>query len=200
VVWGGCQPQPWHYGIISTPQVTLSLQIWGQPGRCNGIRVHLFALEPAHQRLKHFAYVYYGCLKQSEVDISLNHDVTTSFSLRKWPWVPKSRANLAGVMYRGAIICPWDSIPMAQTLFICLTWMYEWSEVDISHNHDVMASFLLHKWPWLLINSSECMKRDNIYVGTKTRKFPLPVMGMPVCILGSVRVLAFYLDPLPELY
>ncbi len=32
------------------------------------------------------------------------------------------------------------------------------------------------------------------------RKFPLPVMGMQVCVLGSVRVLAFYLDPLPELY
>jgi hypothetical protein len=29
-----------------------------------------------------------------------------------------------------------------------------------------------------------------MYVGTKTRKFPLPVMNMPVCVLGSVRVLA----------
>jgi hypothetical protein len=28
--------------------------------------------------------------------------------------------------------------------------------------------------------------RINIYVGTKTHKFPLPVMDMPVCILGSV--------------
>ncbi len=36
VVWSGCQPQPSHYGIISTPQVTLSPQIWGQPGHCNG--------------------------------------------------------------------------------------------------------------------------------------------------------------------
>ncbi len=41
------------------------------------------------------------------------------------------------------------------------------SEVDISLNHDVMASFLLHKWPWVLINSSECMKRDNIHVVTE---------------------------------
>ena len=33
-------------------------------------------------------------------------------------------------------------------------------------------------------------KTDVIYVGTKVRKFPLPVMDMPVRILGSVRVLA----------
>jgi hypothetical protein len=39
-----------------------------------------------------------------------------------------------------------------------------------------------------------------MYVGTKTRKFPLPVMDMPVPVLGSVRVLAFFWDPLPELY
>ncbi len=31
-------------------------------------------------------------------------------------------------------------------------------------------------------------------------KFPLPVMDMPVCVLGSVRVLAFFWNPLPELY
>ncbi len=31
---------------------------------------------------------------------------------------------------------------------------------------------------------------DDVYVGTKMRKFPLPVMDMPVHILGSVRILA----------
>jgi hypothetical protein len=45
-----------------------------------------------------------------------------------------------------------------------------------------------------------CWLIFGIYVGTKMPKFPLPVMGMPVRILGSVRVLTFYLDPLPELY
>ena len=76
VVWRGYQPQPWHYGIIFTPQVTLSPQMWDQLGRCNSIsiRVHSFALETAYQWLKHFVYVYYGCIKWSEVDISLNHD------------------------------------------------------------------------------------------------------------------------------
>jgi hypothetical protein len=29
-----------------------------------------------------------------------------------------------------------------------------------------------------------------MYVGTKTRKFPLPVMDMPVHVLGSVCILA----------
>jgi hypothetical protein len=40
----------------------------------------------------------------------------------------------------------------------------------------------------------------HICVGTKMREFPLPVMDMPVCILGSIRVTAFFLDPLLELY
>ncbi len=39
-----------------------------------------------------------------------------------------------------------------------------------------------------------------IYVVIKMRKFPLPVMDMPVRVLGSVCVLAFVSDPLPELY
>jgi hypothetical protein len=34
-------------------------------------------------------------------------------------------------------------------------------------------------------------KSRHVYVGTKMCKFHLPVMDMPVCVLGSVRVLAF---------
>ncbi len=33
-----------------------------------------------------------------------------------------------------------------------------------------------------------------VYVGTKMHKFPLPVMDMPVRLLGSVRVMAFFLE------
>jgi hypothetical protein len=40
----------------------------------------------------------------------------------------------------------------------------------------------------------------SINVGAKTRKSPLPVMDMLVCVLGSVRILAFLGDPLLELY
>ncbi len=56
VVWGGYKPQPWCNDIISTPQVTMSPQIWGRFGWCNGIRVHLYSLETAYQWLKHFIY------------------------------------------------------------------------------------------------------------------------------------------------
>ncbi len=63
--------------------IELTSQIWGQLGRCNGIRVQPYALEIAYQWLKHFVYVYYGCMNQSEVDISLKHDVMASFSLLK---------------------------------------------------------------------------------------------------------------------
>ena len=60
VIWGEYQPQPWCWGIISTPQLKLNPQIWGQLGRCNGIRVKSYALETAYQWLKHFVCVFYG--------------------------------------------------------------------------------------------------------------------------------------------
>ncbi len=41
---------------------------------------------------------------------------------------------------------------------------------------------------------------DDVYVGTKMRQLPLPVMDMTVRVLGSVNVLAFFWDPYPELY
>ena len=49
----GYQHQPWCYGKIFTPQVNLSLKIWGQPGRCNEIRVHPYSLKTAYQCRKH---------------------------------------------------------------------------------------------------------------------------------------------------
>ena len=52
VVWGEYQPQPWCCsGIISPPQVNPNPKIWGQLGRCKGIRVHPYALETAYQWL-----------------------------------------------------------------------------------------------------------------------------------------------------
>ena len=55
--WSGYQPQPWRCGIIFTPQVTLTSQIWGQLGRCNDVRVHPYSLETTYQWLKHYIYV-----------------------------------------------------------------------------------------------------------------------------------------------
>jgi hypothetical protein len=80
-VWSEYQPQPWCFCNIFTPQVTLSPQIWGQLGQCNGIRVQPCVLETAYQMLKHFVHVWWGYGKQSEVDISLslNRDIMAPF-------------------------------------------------------------------------------------------------------------------------
>ena len=45
-------------------------------------------------------------MKWSEVDISLNHDVMALFSLQKWPWFPRSRANFASVTVKGCTHMP----------------------------------------------------------------------------------------------
>ncbi len=63
--------------------MALTSQIWGQLGWCSSIRVQPYALETAYQWLKHFVYAYYGCMKWSEVVISLKHDVMASFQLLK---------------------------------------------------------------------------------------------------------------------
>jgi hypothetical protein len=63
--------------------MALTSRIWGQLGRCKGIRVQPYALETAYQWLKHFVYVYYGCTKQSEANTTLKHEVVASFPLLK---------------------------------------------------------------------------------------------------------------------
>ncbi len=121
VVWGGYKPQTWRNDIIFTPKVTLTSQIWGQLGRCHGVRVQPYTLETAYQGLKHFVYVEYGCMKQSEVDISLNHDVMASFSLHKGPKILISWANLVGVTVYGG-----NHIPLRQHTNSSNTfWMYK---------------------------------------------------------------------------
>ncbi len=47
--------------------------------------------------LKHFVYVKYGCLKQFEVAVSLNHDIITSCRLYKLPRTPKYEPSRVGV-------------------------------------------------------------------------------------------------------
>ncbi len=66
---------------LNNDVMALTSQICGQLGQCNGIRVQPYALETAYQWLIHFVCVYYGCMKQSEADISLNNDVMASFPL-----------------------------------------------------------------------------------------------------------------------
>ncbi len=76
---------------------------------------------------------------QSEVDVSLNHDVIESFPLHKWQKNPKSVANLAGEMIK---VLPYASEPAYQYLnhFVHVQYVCgKQSEVDVSLNHHAMA-------------------------------------------------------------
>jgi hypothetical protein len=76
--------------ISASTMMSQNPKIGGNLGLCNDIRVHPYALETAYLYLKHLVYVIYGCEKQSEVDISLNHHALASFSLHKLPRIQKS--------------------------------------------------------------------------------------------------------------
>jgi hypothetical protein len=102
--------------------------IWGQLGRCNGIRVHPYVNETAHQGQKHFVYVSYGCMKWFKDDVycQLNYDAIASFPSHNWPWeFPNLGPTWLVEWCKGPPICPWDSISIAQTLCVCLMWMFE---------------------------------------------------------------------------
>ncbi len=94
VVWGGCQPQPWHNHIIfdstSDPEPqNLTHVVWVY----NCVRLILYAHGHHINVFHHFVYVQYGFWKQFEVAVSLNHDIITSFQLNKWHRTPKSEAR-----------------------------------------------------------------------------------------------------------
>jgi hypothetical protein len=52
-------------------------------GRWNDIRVHPYALETQYTNESNTLDVSIGCMKRSEVDISLKHDTMATFSLHK---------------------------------------------------------------------------------------------------------------------
>ncbi len=143
-VWGEYQPQTWCYGTISTSQVDLTFHICSQLGWCNSIRVQPCALETAYQWLKLVLYVYHGCMKQSQVDISINHDILLSILLHKQPvtlspqiWGQLGRCNCIRVHpYALETTYQWLK-HFAYVYYECL----KQTEVDISLNNDVMASF-----------------------------------------------------------
>ncbi len=74
-----------HHAMASFPfhKWTRIPKIWVQLGQWNELRVHPYAWETSYQYLKDSLYVYYGYGKQSEVDVSLNHDEIASFQLHK---------------------------------------------------------------------------------------------------------------------
>ena len=113
-----------------------SPQIWGQLGQFYGIWLQPYAVETAYQWLKHFVYVKYGCMKWSEVDISLKHDVIASFPLLNGTWVPKSGANLAGVTIRVEPYALKTAYQWLKHFVYVAKRCMKWSEVNISLNHD----------------------------------------------------------------
>jgi hypothetical protein len=109
-------------------------------------RVHPHALETAYQYLKH-NFILYWCKKQSEVDVSLNHDVIESFPLHKWQKKTKSVANLAGGMMKVLLYAFEPAYQHLKQFVHVLYGCEKQSEVNVSLNHHAMASFPLHKWP-----------------------------------------------------
>ena len=127
-VWGGSQPQTWPNYIIFTHSTS-------DPGFTNlgstwpvwTVTVLGCTQMPLRQHANgsNTLYVQYEFGKQYEVDLSLNHDVMTSFTIHKWPDFP----NLGQIgQWDGmcARIWPWDSIPVArQTLCIWRMWIWD---------------------------------------------------------------------------
>ncbi len=96
VVWGGYQPQPRQSDIIFTPQVNLNRKILGQLGRCNGIRVHPYALRQHTNGSNIFICPIWMC----EVVWGWYQPQPSGYGIvspHKWTWLHKPEANLAGV-------------------------------------------------------------------------------------------------------
>jgi len=74
--------------------------------------------------VKHFIYVYYGCVIQSGVVYSLNNDTTMSFWLHLTPILqilPPS--PLHHLLCKGAPKCHSTAYEGAQTLYMHVLWM-----------------------------------------------------------------------------
>ena len=149
VVWVGCQPQPWSCGIISTPQWELNPQIWGQHGQCNGIRVQPYAIETACQCLKHFVWLIWmyevvggGCKPQP-----------WGYGSFSTPQVNLNSQNSGKLgSCNGIRVQPYALERAYQCLKHFIHVLYgcmKWFEMDVSLNHEVVASFLLFKWTWI---------------------------------------------------
>ena len=82
--WGGLQPQQSQNNVILAPPDP-NFPNFAPLSTVICVRVHPNAI-PQHMKvLKHFIYMYYGCVMQSGVVYSLNKVKTMSFSLRLTP-------------------------------------------------------------------------------------------------------------------
>ncbi len=75
----------WHHFYSTVTKSCQNLtQLWQHYG------INLYAYVPHWNVLQHFIHVHYGCVKESKVVYSLNHDIMTSFPLDSHPELPKS--------------------------------------------------------------------------------------------------------------
>ena len=96
--------------------------------------------------LNHFVYVQYGCGKQFEVAVSLNHDIITHFDSTS-DLEPQNLSQVGWVkLCKAATVCPWTAYQCAQTLCIHLSGWGKQFEVAASLNQDVLTTFWLHMW------------------------------------------------------
>jgi len=144
-------PQQWCHGIISTPH-TWPRTPKTEPSKLDKCaRLLLYAYGKHINVLKHFVYVKYGCRKQFEVAVSLNHDIIMmSFWLHKLPRTPHSAPSRVGITVQGCYCMLMDSIHQcAQTLHLCLIWIQEavWDGCQPQpwHHNDIIST--PHKWP-----------------------------------------------------
>ena len=125
-VWDGYQPQTWCYDIISTPQVTSWIPKSGANLAGGMLYEPPYAFETAPM-----AQTFWIC----QILIWMYEVVWGGYRPQPWCYkiiftpytqsrIPRSVANLAGVTVC-VPPCPWDSIPMAETLCIYLICMYE---------------------------------------------------------------------------
>ena len=117
------------------------------------MRVHPYGLEKLCQRSKHFAYLIWmfagawdGYQPQTSQTWCYGIIFTPQVTLNSQIW-----GQLAWWNDKGAPICIWlwDSNQWgSNTLHISNMDVWSGLRVNISLNHNLMISFLLHKWTW----------------------------------------------------
>ncbi len=121
--WLSASTMTWshHFDSTSNPEPQNLSQV-GWAKLCKAATVCQWT---AYQCVKCFLYVYYGCGKQFEVAVSLNHDIMTSFWLHKCPRTQNKRQVGWVKLCKADTVCPWTEYQCAQTLCIHLIWMWE---------------------------------------------------------------------------
>ena len=76
--WGGLQPQQCQNNVVLAPPDPNFPNFAPPLYRYNCVRVHPNAFSQHMKVLKHFIYMYYGCVMQSGVVYSLNNVKTMS--------------------------------------------------------------------------------------------------------------------------